>query len=294
MEKHNILIVEDIPANIEILVTALSTDYDLTIATNGLDALRSVAHKAPDLILLDVVMPGIDGFEVCAQLKANTATRDIPVIFVTANNSNQDVVRGIELGAYYYLTKPIDVGTMRAVITTALNERAMRSALRQEVRRFSSTLLLLNRGQFELQTMEEAHDLAVLLSSACPNPETRVFGLQELMINAIEHGNLDISYDEKSRLNELGQWQQEVDRRLMLEENRNKWVEIHFERTPAEIRFLIRDQGRGFDWQPFMKLDPQRLFDSHGRGIALAGMVSFDQIEYRGLGNEVLAIIETV
>ncbi|MBF0428461.1 MAG: response regulator, partial [Magnetococcales bacterium] len=148
MKKYRILIVDDIPGTIEALAVVLSPDYELSIATNGPDALKIVESEPPDLILLDIVMPGMDGFEVCAQLKTNEATRDIPVIFITAKTANEDIVKGLEAGAYYYLTKPFDSQTMLAVTTAALSEYASLIALRQEVRRTSHTLSLLDEGRF--------------------------------------------------------------------------------------------------------------------------------------------------
>lgn len=291
MKKYRILIVDDIPGTIEALAIVLSPDYELSIATNGPDALKIVETDSPDLILLDIVMPGMDGFEVCARLKANEATRNIPVIFITAKTASEDIVKGLEAGAYYYLTKPFDAPTMLAVTTAAISEHASHIALQQEVRRTSDTLALLDDGRFSFQTLEEARNLSILLGGSCPDPENQVFGLRELFVNAVEHGNLGISYDEKSQLNEKDQWEEEVNYRMTLPENRNKRVSVHFERTPHDIRFLIRDQGEGFDWRPFLEIDPKRVFDSHGRGIALSKMSSFDQVHYHGIGNEVLAVI---
>ncbi len=291
MKKYRILIVDDIPGTIEALAVVLAPDYELSIATNGPDALKIVESDSPDLILLDIVMPEMDGFKVCARLKANEATRNIPVIFITAKSASEDIVKGLEAGAYYYLTKPFDAPTMLAVTTAAISEHASHLALQQEVHRTSDTLSLLDEGRFSFQTLDEARNLAILLGGSCPDPENRVFGLRELFVNAVEHGNLGISYDEKSRLNELDQWEQEVDRRLALPENRDKRVSVYFERTTYDIRFLVRDKGVGFDWHPFMEIDPKRVFDSHGRGIALSKMSSFDQLHYHGVGNEVLAVI---
>jgi anti-sigma regulatory factor (Ser/Thr protein kinase) len=118
-----------------------------------------------------------------------------------------------------------------------------------------------------------------------------VIGLTELLVNAVEHGNLGITYEEKTALNVSGGWQQEVDRRLAMPENAGKRVELRVERTAAELRFAIRDQGPGFPWKQFLNVDPRRAFDNHGRGIAIARAMSFDAIEYRGTGNEVVATV---
>jgi PAS domain S-box-containing protein len=102
-----ILVVDDTPANIDVLRGILSEEgFDLSIALNGETALTLVEKNRPDLILLDVMMPGIDGFETCKRLKANSKTKDIPVIFVTARTELEDVVRGFQIGGVDYIAKP--------------------------------------------------------------------------------------------------------------------------------------------------------------------------------------------
>lgn len=115
--------------------------------------------------------------------------------------------------------------------------------------------------------------------------------MAELLINAIEHGNLQIGYDEKTALMSKGNWAQEIERRIALPENKSKAVFVSFARHPDRIELHVRDQGPGFDWKKYMELDPARAFDSHGRGIALARQLSFQTLSYMGEGNEVLASI---
>jgi hypothetical protein len=116
-------------------------------------------------------------------------------------------------------------------------------------------------------------------------------GLWELILNGIEHGNLGISYAEKSQLNQDNKWTAEIERRLLLSENKSKSVEIYMNRNESNIEFIIKDQGIGFDWHDYLDISPERAFDSHGRGIAMACMYSFDRVEYSGHGNVVSAIV---
>lgn len=105
--KYKILIVDDIPKNIELAANILQTkNYNITFAKSGPSALQKVESIDFDLILLDVMMPEMDGFEVCRRLKNNKKTRDIPVIFLTAKSETENVVKGFELGAVDYVTKP--------------------------------------------------------------------------------------------------------------------------------------------------------------------------------------------
>jgi putative two-component system response regulator len=105
---RRVLIVDDVPENIQVLIEVLS-DYKRSVATNGEKALQIAScDNPPDLILLDIMMPEMDGFEVCEKLKSEEKTKLIPVIFVSANNEILDKEKGLNLGAVDYITKPID------------------------------------------------------------------------------------------------------------------------------------------------------------------------------------------
>ena len=106
--KHKVLIVDDEPLNIEFLETLLSEEINVIFATSGEDALSIVSANKPDMILLDIMMPGMDGYEVCKRLKGNPDTKDIPVVFVTAKQGPDEEARGLELGAIDYITKPFN------------------------------------------------------------------------------------------------------------------------------------------------------------------------------------------
>ncbi len=121
---QKILIIDDTPANVKSLLKALKNpDYKLFVATNGTDALEIIASNIPDLILLDIVMPIMDGYEVCKKLKANKATENIPVIFITARDDDEDEELGFEMGAVDYITKPINSSTVQARVKTHLKLR---------------------------------------------------------------------------------------------------------------------------------------------------------------------------
>ena len=119
-QRHILLAVDDQPLNILLLNEAFSADYQVLKASSGADALQVCLQQRPDLILLDVVMPGMDGFEVCRRLKADPLTRDIPVIFVTAHDDPGSEALGLELGAVDFIVKPINVAVVRARVKTHL------------------------------------------------------------------------------------------------------------------------------------------------------------------------------
>jgi DNA-binding response OmpR family regulator/anti-anti-sigma regulatory factor len=125
-----ILIVDDSPANLGVLSNALvQSGFDVAVARDGTMALDQVQVDAPDLILLDVLMPGIDGFEVCRQLKANPSTREIPIVFMTALSDAVDKVMGLELGAVDYITKPFQQEEVLARIKSQFKLRSLTRTL---------------------------------------------------------------------------------------------------------------------------------------------------------------------
>ncbi|MBV6320669.1 two-component system response regulator [Duganella violaceipulchra] len=131
--KPTILVVDDIPDNIDLLCAVLEDDYRTKIAVNGERALKIAnGESKPDLILLDVMMPGMSGYDVCKALKANPATRDIPVIFVTAMSEAVDEQLGLSLGAADYITKPISAPIVQARIKTQLSMKRVHDFLRDQ------------------------------------------------------------------------------------------------------------------------------------------------------------------
>ncbi len=132
-ERKKLLVVDDQPVNIQALYQAFGDEHQVFMATSGAQALAMCAQKQPDLILLDVVMPDMDGHEVCRRLKGDPATRDIPVIFVTAHNNEAAEAFGLELGAVDFISKPINPKIVRARVKTHLTLKAQSDLLRQWV-----------------------------------------------------------------------------------------------------------------------------------------------------------------
>lgn len=127
-----VLIVEDNPTNIDLLVSTLNTGYRLGIAKNGPKALDYAAKQRPDIVLLDIMMPEMNGYEVCSRLKANPDTASIPIIFITAMSETVNKTRGFELGAVDYITKPFHAAEVKARIRTHISLEAMRKQLESQ------------------------------------------------------------------------------------------------------------------------------------------------------------------
>jgi len=124
-----ILLVDDAPTNIQVLNETLKDDYRLFFATSGKDALRLVNESPPDLIILDVIMPDMDGYEVCRALKSNALLHDIPIIFITSMRQQQDEVIGLELGAVDYITKPFNPAIVRLRVRNQIELKRQRDLL---------------------------------------------------------------------------------------------------------------------------------------------------------------------
>lgn len=138
--KEKILIVDDLPDIIKAVTGSLRNEYDVISATSGKDALTMLDDELPDLILLDIMMPEMDGYELCRKLKEDERTRPIPVIFVTARSDIEDEERGLALGAVDYLTKPVSPTILKARIRTHLELKRHRDRCEQAVKAHSTEL----------------------------------------------------------------------------------------------------------------------------------------------------------
>lgn len=293
-DKPNILIVDDEAQNLEIIAEYLEDEaLAITLIQDSKEAWQILEKGTPtfDVILLDWMMPELDGLELLGRLKQNQASKYTPVIMQTARTDKQDILRGLAAGAFYYLTKPYNQATLCNIIYTALGDIQRFQQLAEMLQTGDTTQAISSSAEFEYQNLNEADQLASLLASSCPDPCKVISGISELLINAVEHGNLHIGYTEKSELKKKGQWREEIERRLRLPEYQQKMVKVNFVRNGSSISITIKDQGGGFNWQNYLDFQPDRAFDCNGRGIAMANMLSFDDIQYNDVGNEVTAVI---
>jgi diguanylate cyclase (GGDEF)-like protein len=150
--KPTVLIADDVPANVEFLTEVLGDDKEILVATTGRQALETAIAQLPDLILLDIIMPDQDGYEICVRLKRESATQNIPVIFVTALNQEQDEARGLEVGAIDYITKPFSPSIVRARVRNQLELKRYRDLL-EKLSTTDGLTSIPNRRQFD-QTLD--------------------------------------------------------------------------------------------------------------------------------------------
>jgi two-component system, sensor histidine kinase and response regulator len=181
--KPTVLVVDDSDSNIEVLLETLSGDYRVRVATDGPAALRAVEKALPDLVLLDIMMPGMDGFEVCRRLKADPAACRLPVIFLTAVADGEGEARGLEMGAVDYITKPINPAIVRIRVRNHLDLKAHRDALEDLVAQRTRQLA---EAHNRLKAVDAARqEFLFAISHELRTPANGLLGIADLAVQEI-------------------------------------------------------------------------------------------------------------
>lgn len=281
-----ILVVDDEPINRMIIANCLAdNNCQLDEAEDGEDGWQQLQRHPYDLIVLDRVMPRLDGLSLLKRIKADARWRHLPVIMQTAASQPQEVLDGIEAGAYHYLTKPYEPQALRTLVTTVLTEFTEKHHLQVASDDLRATFVQLESATLRFRSLAEARSIAATLASLCADPASANIGLIEMLVNAVEHGNLGITYAEKAQLRRDGAWEAEIDRRLQQGPWATRSATLALRREDDEFVFTLTDAGDGFDWSLYLEFSPERAFDLNGRGIAMAKMVGLGSLEYRGKGN---------
>ena len=294
MSENRVLVVDDEAINLMLIEEFLEQEkVTLELFSDPVLAWQRMqeADVSFSLVVLDRMMPRMDGMEFLRGIKREARFADVPVIMQTAASAPEQVREGLEAGAYYYLTKPYAPEALISIVRAALADRQARVALRSQAAQQDEVQRRLLNAEFVFSTLDDVSCLVPALAGLCPEPNRVAPGLSDLMVNAVEHGNLGITYREKSLLKWDGDWDAEIRRRLDLPQFKERRAVIRVERQATEINFRIEDQGDGFDWQKFLDFAPERAFDPNGRGIAMARMTSFTRLEYEGRGNVVIATV---
>lgn len=295
LENSRVLIVDDEQISREVLAQYLAA---LTVRTDAVESadeawLRLQDHPdAYDLVLLDLSMPGMSGMELLSRIKHHPLLAMLPVIVQTAASGRSVLNEALRAGALSCLVKPYDQAMLQAVVQTAIRDLRRVRSLRTQLAQGQHVLRLVEQCDFRCQTLDDARQIAAVLAQVCPEPERALLGLYELMVNGIEHGNLGITYEDKSRLPDEAAWLLEILFRQQLPENCDKWLQVRFRRHADHLTIRIEDEGPGFDYARYLDMDPERLYDSHGRGIALSRLMSLDHIQFIPPGNIVEATIK--
>ena len=158
LSECRVLIVDDVKANVDVLVQALGADYKLSVALGGQQALDAVRRSPPDLVLLDIVMPDIDGYEICRRLRAADATRELPIMFLSSLEDVQDKARGFEAGGNDYLTKPFEILEVKARVRSLLKAKSYADAVKAAAERDLRIAREIQTGLLPTNVAEQTRD----------------------------------------------------------------------------------------------------------------------------------------
>jgi len=241
MSKATILLVDDNTTNLSVLLEYLTeSDYKLLIAPNGEQALKQVEYARPDLILLDVMMPGIDGFDTCRRLKQNETTKDIPVIFMTALIDTVDKVKGFAQGGVDYITKPLHAEEVLARVETHLTLRNLQKSLEEKNVRLQQEIAKREQVEEELrrlnQQLEEANaskdKFFSIIAHDLRSPFNWLIGLTRIIVENIE------TYSKDEIKNIVSRLHTSTEKVYALLMNLLTWSQLqrgHMEYCPKEI-----------------------------------------------------------
>ena len=192
-EKELLLVVDDQANNLKFITDELGSDYRLSNAGSGFTALKILEKVKPDLILLDIMMPGMDGYEVCRRIKSNPEWKDIPILFLSAKNEIEDVVKGLELGAVDYIVKPFNIKELRSRIETHLSlARARATIMRQKMavdnyneRLLKTELQLTAANESLARTNKEKDKFFSIIAHDLKSPFNAVNGFAQLLFEQV-------------------------------------------------------------------------------------------------------------
>lgn len=222
-ESSTVLIVDDIPENLQVLGNVLLTHgLDVGFAVNGMQALESIEFNKPDIVLLDIMMPGMDGYEVCKILKSKPETADIPIIFLTAKNQTEDLVEAFNIGAVDFVTKPFNASELLARVFTHLEIKKSRDIIRIQ----NEELQLLNASKDKFFSII-SHDLK--------GPFTGLLGLTGLILQD------KASFDFEEVIDIIFKLDQSLKKQYSLIEDLLQWARIQTNRIDInKTRFNVK------------------------------------------------------
>jgi CheY-like chemotaxis protein/anti-sigma regulatory factor (Ser/Thr protein kinase) len=308
--KQTILVVDDTIENIDVVVGILNQEYKVKAAANGEAALKIVTASQPDLVLLDIMMPGMDGYEVCIRLKSDPARAQIPIIFITAKSEASDIVKGLKMGAADYIAKPFHPAELHERVRNALElvatQNHLHALIQEKTIGAEQTKQLLDHAkatahiqshvaQFTVSVPSSTHHISDLLAylhgtyqDVCDanNVDTTQLAicLTESITNAIIHGNLEVSSSIKADdwnsfyalISEREAQPLYVDRKVLLS----------YRVDPHNMTFEIEDEGQGFNVNTLPDPDDPNMRLTSGRGIMLIRSM-MDEVEWNERGNQI-------
>lgn len=287
MNSKNILVVDDDPIIRQICGANLETEgYSVKSAENGEEALQSIKSVRPDLVVLDRMMPKLAGDGMLDRLRKTEQTKNLPVIFLTAKGTMQDVIDGLRLGANDYLIKPFSVADLIERVGSVLERHYLINGDEEDW--FARSGSVSSRHELSFKLPE---DIPRVIYALCRDLRTKnvkglKLGLYEAIANAVYHGNLELDSSIKEKDNGFENYEAMANARR----NQNKYIDrkvnITLELNGGLIKFVITDDGDGFDWKKIPAPDSGDLLALSGRGIMLMNFY-YDSVEWNDKGSQV-------
>jgi len=258
-------------------------------AAQAMQELKSVAKPNLEAFILDeTVLSHID-FDAFYNYRKQPGFNAIPMILQINNTEDFSLgQKALENGIYFSLSYPYSSTLFNSVLRAANHGFSQRLEASHRLSNFEKLRPLVQNAVFHARTIQDAQTISSVLAFLTPDQKRVSVGLFELILNAIEHGNLGIGYAEKSNLTINSALQQEIERRLNLPENLSKYVTVTVKRYKGQLQFSIKDCGNGFDYSSYLDFSANRSMDHHGRGIMIANQLSFDHMEYKDNGSKVI------
>jgi two-component system cell cycle response regulator len=287
---NGVLVVDDDSMNLELLTRAVKDSgfqaHSFADSTEAWAFLCRSPH-ACDIALLDKMMPGMDGLELLQRIKCQQSLRDMPVIIQTGDVSAEEMRKGIDARAFYYLIKPFHPDVLLSVLQAAAREVVSRHEMQTGVLTALPSEFL-QQAEFTARTPAEARELSAGIGTLFTKPAEVAGGLYEVILNGIEHGNLQIGFERKGELLMANDWDNEIARRLENPLYRARRVRIMIQRTKGGFQIVIRDEGDGFDVAAYYrgKSLTKQFTGPNGRGIARAMLALGCRIQYLHNGSE--------
>ena len=284
--QQRILIVNIPPeplANLDLIINDLNLRVTRTsqIKTHK----KQIEEKQYQLILMNLDESGLKDL---VKIKRSRKTESIPVIMIDTKKNHEQQLEALRKGACQITEFENTVQQTKLAILSGLNSTHSFNRLEILLNNHKQSLEHLDCASFIFKTLTEAHVLAQTLSLTCLEVNKVAMGLTEILVNAVEHGNLGFSYEDKTWHQKNNTWEEELCKRLASSEYTGKYVTVEVERHHQMIQFTVTDQGTGFDYHKYMLMDPDQADQEHGRGISIARLVAFERLEYQSPGNKVL------
>jgi DNA-binding response OmpR family regulator len=287
---NRILIVDDEEILRNLIVKFMKKEgYEPIEASDGKSAIELYRITNPHVVLSDVRMPGMDGITLLQKVKSI----DPQAIFIlmTGYGDEETVLEALRAGATNFFKKPFNFKEVSDVIHSVIRHKMM-----IDISPFYSESLVEETKQFEIVT-ENANILPVInqigihLKNLFPESDiiNLKIGIEEMITNAIEHGNLCISFDEKSEALSRGRLGKLIRERMKDKNNGEKKVYVRSHLSPSELKIVIIDEGKGFDWRTLPDPDDDNFLNYHGRGIFLT-RIFYDEVLFNEQGNQVTII----